>query len=225
LLPQNGTDNADSLIMSKLDLMPKSEEKDRLLKVQLLKNFELINNEKQRNELYLSKINQFSNPKYAEYIGSELKVINNQQKGTLLPKLELEDLEGKTLDLSKFKGKFVVIDFWATWCGPCRETSPMFEFQAKKFQRLGDIVFIAISVDAKKSDWQLFNKNKQSKVQQFWLKDKKIMPVLGINGIPRFMMVDKEGKMYNANMPRPNESNFSEIVNGASEFKFFSIDF
>jgi thiol-disulfide isomerase/thioredoxin len=63
--------------------------------------------------------------------------------------LRLRDLEGKKVRLSDYRGKVVVLNFWATWCGPCREEMPMM-VEAEKTWAAKGVVFIAVSVDEEK---------------------------------------------------------------------------
>lgn len=216
LLPKEGSKNPDSTIMAKLNTMPKSKEKDRLLKTQLLSYFEMTNDENKRNQLFESRMNEFSDTRFRDFVAKELFVINNQQKGKPMPTITFEDALGKSFDLKKYKGKYVVIDFWATWCGPCRETKPKFEYLAKQYSYNNNLVFLSLSVDENKNNWKMNVKNNKSKAVQMWLKNKEIMQLLGINGIPRFMLVDPEGKIYNANLPFPYDSQFDEIINEIS---------
>lgn len=225
MLPANGTKNPDSIVYQKLAAMPKGKEKDQLLKAQLLKNFEVMRDETKRNELFISQAENFSNPKFTSYIGRELQVINNQQKGKPFPALAFEDESGKKMSLGQFKGKYVAIDLWATWCGPCKETSPLFEYQAKNYKHQDNIVFLAASVDEDKNKWKLDIKNKKSDVTQWWIANPDALRMLGVDGIPRFMMIDPQGKIYNANMPRPNETSFYETLDKVAESKSFSFDF
>lgn len=224
MLPPNGTKNPDSIVYVKLAAMPKSKEKDQLLKAQLLKNFDVMRDENKRNELFVSQAESFSNPKYASYVGRELQVINNQQKGKPFPALAFEDESGKKMSLAQFKGKYVVIDLWATSCGPCKETSPLFEYQAKNYKHQDNIVFLAASVDEDKKKWKLDIKNKKSDVTQWWIANSDALKMLGVNGIPRFIMLDPQGKIYNANMPRPNETSFYETLDKVAESKTFTFD-
>ncbi|HRH66810.1 MAG TPA: TlpA disulfide reductase family protein [Bacteroidia bacterium] len=122
--------------------------------------------------------------------------------------LDLTDVNGKTVQLSDFKGKVVYIDFWASWCGPCRGMMP---FSKQLHEQLTDkekkqIVFLYISIDANKDAW---------------LKGIKDMDIQGvneispgnwssmacryfqINSIPRYMIMNKKGDIVNFNAPRP----------------------
>ncbi|SEW14080.1 redoxin family protein [Kaistella antarctica] len=212
LLPKEGNANSDSIVFAKLKAMPAGVSKDQLLSSHIISMTTLENNEGKRNLIFNENIAGIQNPKFKNYVAKKVEILNNQQKGKAFPIMVFEDADGKKVSLSKFKGKFVVIDFWATWCGPCKETSPVFAYQAKKNKNNDQIVFLAISIDEDKSKWKLDLKNTQSNVKQWWLSDPNALKQLGIEGIPRFMMLDPDGKIFNANMPRPNETNFVDIL-------------
>lgn len=212
LLPKEGNKNPDSIVFVKLSKMPAGVAKDQLLSTQITKMINMENDEEKRNFILQENINGIQNPKFKSFVAKNLEVINNQQKGKAFPAMVFEDADGKKVSLAKFKGKFVVIDFWATWCEPCKETSPVFAYQAKKNKHNDQIVFLAISIDEDQRKWKLDLKNTQSNVKQWWLSDPKLLKQLGVEGIPRFMMLDPDGKIFNANMPRPNETNFVDII-------------
>ncbi len=67
-------------------------------------------------------------------------------KGLRAPGWELKDLDGKTVKLSDFEGKVIILDFWATWCGPCKKEIPGFVELQKKYGRDG-LAIIGVSLD------------------------------------------------------------------------------
>ena len=126
------------------------------------------------------------------------------KKESNLPKIL--DLEDKTFDFSDFKGKVIYVDFWASWCGPCRKEMPfsrkMHEGLTEKQKK--EIVFLYISIDEEIDNWK-------KAVQELGLKD------AGVNGhsyemagrykvssIPRYMIINKNGEVVNDNAPRPS---------------------
>ena len=225
LLPNEGADNPDSLVFVKLSKWPSSLEKDQLLSFQMVKMMNLLKNEEPRNKLFEEKSKEIQNPKYKKFVANQLKIINNQQKGKPFPNIIFEDESGKKISLSRFKGKYVVIDFWATWCAPCKKTSPIFEYQASRYKYQNEIVFLSANVDEDKNKWKLDIKNKKSSAVQWWIANRDALASIGINGIPRFMIIDQEGKIYNANLPMPDDSNFVDIIDKISNSWRKKIDF
>ena len=107
----------------------------------------------------------------------------------------------KYLDL---KGKYVYIDVWATWCGPCQYELPHLKELEKKMHGK-KIVFVSISCDKDKAAWEKMVKEQGlGGVQLHNGGDREFMTAFGIRGIPRFILLDKEGKIVNPNMTRPS---------------------
>jgi len=127
------------------------------------------------------------------------------------PVLTFVNLKGKTFDLSEFKGKVVYIDFWASWCGPCKAQFPyarkLHETLPGKLKK--DIVFLYISIDETVERWQEGIKSNgledfvNGHVEGGW--GAEVLAKLGIRSIPRYMLVDKSGKIVDANARRPND--------------------
>ena len=67
------------------------------------------------------------------------------QEGSAAPSIQLTSLSGEDVNLSDYLGKIVVLNFWATWCGPCREEMPLFE-QAQQFYGSDNVVILAVNV-------------------------------------------------------------------------------
>ncbi|HEY9188239.1 MAG TPA: TlpA disulfide reductase family protein [Ignavibacteria bacterium] len=121
--------------------------------------------------------------------------IENQASSNKAPDFTLEDLNGKNVKLSDFKGKVVIINFWATWCPPCKAEIPDFIELYKTYQKKG-LVILGIALDNKE------------KVVKF-VKDNGInYPILmgnqevsnlygGISGIPTSFVVDRKGIIKN----------------------------
>lgn len=130
--------------------------------------------------------------------------------------LEFVDLKDKTFDLSKYKGKVIYLDFWASWCGPCKVQFP----HAKKLKNelpaklKKDIVFLYISIDDTKELWK--EGIKVNDLEGFengftegaW--NSPVLQKLGVRSIPRYMLIDKTGKIVDNNAKRPNNP---EILN------------
>lgn len=112
------------------------------------------------------------------------------KEGSIFPDLNDFQLEG---ELPKdYKEKIVLIDFWASWCGPCKKSFPVYDSIYKKYIK-NDFLIIAISVDEKQEDFQKFLKN--NPVSFYLLRDpkQKLVEKCGINSMPTSIIIDKQG--------------------------------
>ena len=137
--------------------------------------------------------------------------------GTVSPVFSnYENYDGSKTSLSDFKGKYVYIDVWATWCAPCTAEIPALKRLEKAYHNK-NIAFVSLSVDDARSNggsmdnarkkWRNLVKAKDlSGVQllapQGW--QSQFVQDYGIRGIPRFILIDPQGKIVNANAPRPS---------------------
>ena len=136
--------------------------------------------------------------------GFELKKLN----GTTSPSFKYENHKGGFTSLDDLKGKYVYIDVWATWCGPCRQEIPFLQKTEQAYQEK-NIEFVSISIDEQKNHekWNQFVKDKNlGGIQLLADKDWKSDFVQGykINGIPRFILIGPDGKIVSADAPRPS---------------------
>jgi thiol-disulfide isomerase/thioredoxin len=135
----------------------------------------------------------------AEPVVADLTVrrILTVKSGQIAPDFELKGPDGKPVRLSEFRGKFVFLDFWATWCGPCRGEIPHLKELAKKFGNRGDFVLLSVSLDQDENAWRDFVKKEQMNWRHV-LDDKNWQGVAakyGVSGIPTTFLLDKEGKV------------------------------
>lgn len=115
----------------------------------------------------------------------------------MAPEIALPGLKDSTVHLSSLKGKVVLIDFWASWCGPCRASMPGVVKLYSKYKDQGFEVF-GVSIDAKKRDW--INAVAQDKITYTQVNDKagwysKTAEKYGVNAIPNTFLLDKTGKI------------------------------
>lgn len=111
------------------------------------------------------------------------------------PGWELQDLDGKTVHASDFKGKVVVLDFWATWCPPCRAEIPGFVELQKKYQAQG-VAVIGVSVDQASADTVKAFAEKLGINYPVVLTDAKIEAAYGgVDGLPTTFVIDRSGRI------------------------------
>jgi len=125
--------------------------------------------------------------------------------------IEFIDLKMNKLKLSDFKGKYLFIDFWATWCMPCLRETPYFEALANKLSEKG-IVFISVCTDKEIKAWLDHMKNEKSNVIQLYSNDKALITKWNLSAIPRFLFIDKEFRIITANAPWPSHKTTEEYL-------------
>ncbi len=95
------------------------------------------------------------------------KMLDSIKIGNIAPDFRFISIQGDTVQLSSFRGKIVVIDFWATWCPPCLAQIPFYDTLKEKFKGK-DIVFMSVSIDFKKGNWEKYVKKKNLSDIQLW---------------------------------------------------------
>ena len=146
----------------------------------------------------------------AEAVGTKLY---DTKAGGQAADFTYPDVDGKMVSLSDFKGKVVLVDVWATWCGPCRQQIPYLKKLEEEMHGT-DVVF-GVSVDESKDKqkWLDFIKTEGLKGVQLlaggW---SKITKDYKITGIPRFMVFDKKGNIVSVDAPRPSSPELKKML-------------
>lgn len=123
------------------------------------------------------------------------------------------DVNGKEMTLRDFRGKYIYIDMWATWCGPCQKELPFLKKLEEKFKGR-NIVFVGLSIDQDKAKWAARVKSGAlSGIQLYIGKGSKFQSDYRISGIPRFILLDPNGRIVNPDMTRPSSEDTEKILN------------
>lgn len=123
--------------------------------------------------------------------------------GKEAPEIEMNMPDGKPLKLSSLRGNYVLIDFWASWCGPCRKENPNVVRIYEKYKNKGFTIY-SVSIDHNRDNWlaaiekdRLTWKNHVSSLQGW---QTPILREYGVNGVPFTVLLDKEGKIIETNL-------------------------
>lgn len=117
------------------------------------------------------------------------------------PDFTVEDLEGNPVSLSDFRGKLVLLNFWATWCEPCVKEWPQFDRLAQRLADRDDVVILAVSIDKEKPEIPPFLQKMtlgETGVRVLWDETTQLHTTFGSEKIPDTYVVDPEGQLKQA---------------------------
>ena len=144
-----------------------------------------------------------------------LKLVASKS-GSAAPEINLPDPNGKNIALSSLKGKVVLIDFWASWCGPCRKEMPNVKKAYAKFKSKGFEIY-GVSLDKEKQAWlDAIAQDGLTWLQvsdlQYW--NCEAAKLYNVQAIPATVLVDRDGKIIAKNLRGPElEKKLQEILN------------
>jgi thiol-disulfide isomerase/thioredoxin len=136
--------------------------------------------------------------------------------GSAAPDWRLKTVEGETAALSELRGKVVVLDFWANWCGPCRKLEPLFDQLAREYQSK-PVKFFTVSVWPDQDfDARVYLKERKM-ATAFLIGDDPVAKDYGIWGLPTYFVIDPAGKVSYIHVllsvdPEPLEKRLREAI-------------
>ncbi|WP_194767055.1 TlpA family protein disulfide reductase [Tamlana sp. I1] len=168
-------------------------------------------------DYYKAYMNGSTNVAHNEEITKSYNELKKVDKGALSPKfVNYENHAGGTTSLDDLKGKYVYIDVWATWCGPCKSEIPFLKEVEKKYHDK-NIEFVSISVDKTRdhAKWKkMVDDENLGGIQLIADNDFKSQFVQDyfIKGIPKFILLDPNGYIVTPNAPRPSNKKLIELL-------------
>lgn len=153
------------------------------------------------NQLIAAMAPSAIDPQSLEAVQRVLARMANLNVGDQFPGFELPSMDGKTVTSSSLKGSYILIDLWASWCGPCIKAMPTIKKLSEKYAEK-DFQAISISLDQREEIWKRTNE----RVNITWLNtldsnglEGGLSVELGVTFLPFYYLVDKEGKILAIN--------------------------
>lgn len=169
--------------------------------------FLVINWEDETDVAYMEEISKrlqqkFPNTQTSIYAQNRLASLKKFAIGATAPDISLPNANGETISLSSLKGKYVLIDFWAAWCGPCRQENPNVVAAYNKFKEKGFEIY-GVSLDDNKDKWlKAIEKDGLQWVNVSDLEgwQSGVAKLYGVTAIPKNFLLDKQGKIIAKNL-------------------------
>ncbi|WP_282081301.1 TlpA family protein disulfide reductase [Aquimarina algiphila] len=210
--------DADNIPFDKAQMESLSKIKSKNIRNILIKNIAYQVSPRNDNavELYNMIMAASDDEEFKSELTQQFEKVKQLVKGNESPVFNnYENFAGGTTSLNDLKGKYVYIDVWATWCGPCKAEIPHLKKIEKEFHNK-NIEFVSISIDKKAQHdaWKKMVTEKElGGIQLFadnnW--SSQFIVDYGIQGIPRFILIDPNGKIVSASAPRPSDAKLLDV--------------
>lgn len=147
-----------------------------------------------------------SDPGKLESVNEMLRCWERLEPGKEAPPFVLKDSRGRERTLAAYKGRYVYLMVWASWCMPCKKELPFLAELEKKY-RGRDVCFLMVSIDGGQegSSWEeVLKQEEYAGIHALWDENNDFRADYMVISIPRFILIDSEGRVLDANAPRPS---------------------
>lgn len=159
-----------------------------------IEHWSYVINKKEILNFYVNNFDEnFRKSVYGKRIAGKISDLELDE-GSIAPEFSQRALDGTIIDLNNYKNKYVLIDFWATWCKPCIQKLPTIQDLAKKYKHK-NLVTILVSVDSDENVWENYIKENNLDMIHIRDSDETIAGLWKISVIPQAFLIDKGGKI------------------------------
>ncbi len=210
---ESGDNNHTVLYLKKVDeSLPNGYAKDKIMTSYLQYGLKPDGSIDEAYNIYKSSN---PNPEDLAKLTQRYNKLKTITEGNPSPTFNYENHKGGKTTLSDLKGKYVYIDVWATWCGPCLREIPSLKVVEEDYKNK-NIQFVGISIDEPKDydKWKTMVSEKELVGIQLIADNNwksKFVEEYAILGIPRFILIDPQGKIVSADAPRPSDPELRKI--------------
>jgi thiol-disulfide isomerase/thioredoxin len=190
-------DHQDSLHKAFISEYARTHPSSTVAAYEVYENFRYNPDAKQVEKLYGILNDSARTTHYGHKLNELVKHALATDLGQVAPDFSVPDAAGKPVSLASFKGKYVLLDFWASWCGPCRRENPAVVKAYQRFHEKGFDIF-SVSIDESRDEWlAAVKKDGLTWTQASDLKgwETPATTLYGIQGIPMNFLLDKEGRI------------------------------
>jgi thiol-disulfide isomerase/thioredoxin len=186
--------------------------KDYYMAEFLTSYFELNRSNPVLEGVYASWRNDFPDSPFSQKVAEIYKGISNLAPGHRAPTITGIDQSGNEFSLEQFKGHYIYVDVWATWCSPCREKIPAMYALMEEFRENSQIEFMFVSVDEDLEKWKDYISRLPSGILHINAGGTSIRKDYMIPGVPHYILVDPSGKIYDSNAPDPDTEEIKSLL-------------
>jgi len=136
----------------------------------------------------------------------------NQTSNPIAPDFTLKDLNGKSVKLSDYRGKIVILNFWAVWCKYCKEEMPDLNELNKILEKDNEAVILAVDVQESSDTVNSFLSTNNINLKVLMDKDGSVTQTYGITGYPTTFIINKDGTVYTYIPGATNKETLQEIL-------------
>ncbi|MDQ3683613.1 MAG: redoxin family protein [Bacteroidota bacterium] len=209
---KNKSLHGDSAYFTTISKLPPGKVKDVLVYKNLMTALSQTADSNRRSKLLAQFNPLISNTRLRDLVNQKNTTLQNLQKGRPAPIISAETLNNNQFSLAMLKGRYIVVDVWATWCAPCKKEAPYFNRFAEQYTS-ESVAFVSLSVDEDKNAWKSESARSNERVLQLWATNsQEELKAYNLEFIPRFMLIDPKGKIISAQLPMPSDPEFEQLL-------------